>query len=154
MTLFPDYLDFPSGRAILLSVKPRFAELILTGSKRVEFRRKVPSQAIGTIALYSSAPTQAIIALVEVLETIEATSSKLWEVAKLNGGGLTRQELRAYFEEKETGFAFMLGKVQVFADPIDPKVVFKGFTPPQSFKYLTVKEHRRLVELMTARSLR
>lgn len=148
MTLFPDYSDPPNGRAILLSVKPRFADLIVSGTKRVELRRAVPAQSVDTIALYSSSPVQAIIALVDVRETIEANPSTLWKVARDNGGGLTRMELRTYFESKKTGFALMLENVRVFDRPVDPKTFFNVFTPPQFFKYLTEKELRTLVELL------
>lgn len=148
MTLFPDCSDSPSGSAILLSVKPKFADLIVAGSKRVEFRRAAPSQSVGTIALYSSLPVQAIVALVDVNETIEATPSKLWELARDNGGGLTKTELQAYFESKKTGFALMLENVRVFNKPLNPKKIFRVFTPPQSFRYLTEKELRKLVELL------
>lgn len=128
-------------------MKPRFADLIVAGSKSVELRRAVPSHAIGTIALYSSSPAQAIIALVDVRETIEASPSKLWEIARDNGGGLKRTELRTYFETKKTGFALMLENVRVFERPVNPKKFFKVFTPPQSFMYLTEKELQRLVDL-------
>ncbi|WP_071849937.1 ASCH domain-containing protein [Duganella sp. HH105] len=152
MTLFPEYSNSPSGSAILLSVKPRYADLIVAGSKRVEFRRAVPALPVGTIALYSSSPVQAIIALVDVTETIEASPTKLWELAKENGGGLTRAELRSYFESKTTGFAFMLENVRVFDRPVEPKKFFKVFTAPQSFKYLTENELRKLVGIQEQRS--
>jgi predicted transcriptional regulator len=154
MTLFPDYSDSHGGSAILLSVKPRFADLIVAGTKRVELRRAIPAQSVDTIALYSSSPVQAIIALVDVRETIEASPSKLWDVARDNGGGLTRAELRTYFEPKKTGFALMLENVRVFDKPVNPKKFFKVFTPPQSFKYLTEKELQRLVDLLDDKALK
>jgi len=144
MMLFPEYLNSQDGSAIVLSVKPRFANLIVAGSKRVEFRRAVPARPVRTIALYSSSPVQAIIALVDVKKTIEANTAGLWELAKENGGGLTRAELRSYFTSKTTGFAFMLGNVRVFKQPVDPSEFFDVFTPPQSFKYLTDDELREL----------
>lgn len=148
MTLFPDYLDSPSGRAILLSVKPKFAELIVAGSKRVELRRVIPAQPVATIALYSSSPVQAIVALVDVSETIRASPTKLWRLAKENGGGLTKAELQTYFEAKPMGFALLLANVRFFKKPINPNKVFKNFTPPQSFKYLLPKELQKLKYLL------
>lgn len=148
MTLFPDYLDSPSGRAILLSVKPKFADLIVAGSKRVELRRVIPAQPVATIALYSSSPVQAIVALVDVSETIEASPSKLWRLAKENCGGLTKVELQTYFEAKTTGFALLLVNVRIFENPINPKKVFKNFTPPQSFRYLSPKELQKFNNLL------
>lgn len=152
MTLFHDCSDSPSGSAILLSVKPKFADLIVEGSKLVELRRTIPAQPVGTIAIYSSSPVQAIVALADVKETIEASPSKLWTLARENGGGLTKSELLAYFELKKTGFALMLENVRVFAKPVSPKKIFKLFTAPQSFKYLSSKELQKLEALLEPRS--
>jgi predicted transcriptional regulator len=152
MILFPDCLNSPNGSAILLSVKPKFADLIVAGSKLVELRRSIPAQRVGTIAIYSSSPVQSIVALVDVKEAIEAPPNKLWTIAKENGGGLTRAELFSYFESKSLGFALMLENVRVFEKPVNPNKIFKPFTAPQSFKYLTTKELQKLEKLLELRS--
>lgn len=152
MTLFPEYSDAHNGSAILLSVKPKFADLIIEGSKLVELRRSIPARPVGTIAIYSSSPTQCIVALADVRKTIEASPSKLWVIAKEHGGGLTKAELLAYFDKKITGFALMLENVRVFAKPVSPKKIFKLFSAPQSFKYLTSKELQKLEALIDPRN--
>ena len=150
MTLFPEFSDSHNGSAILLSVKPKFADLIVDGSKLVELRRTVPAQTVGTIAIYSSSPVQAIVALADVSKTIEASPTKLWTIAKENGGGLTRSELMDYFESKKTGFAIMLQNVRVYDKPVLPTKIFKSFTAPQSFRYLTSKELKKLEQLLVS----
>ncbi|MBA4274292.1 MAG: hypothetical protein C0436_01425 [Alphaproteobacteria bacterium] len=150
MTLFPEFSDFHNGSAILLSVKPKFADLIVDGSKLVELRRTVPAQTVGTIAIYSSSPVQAIVALADVRETIEASPTKLWAIAKDNGGGLTRAELMDYFDSKRTGFAIMLQNVRVYEKPVLPTKIFKPFSAPQSFRYLTPKELKKLEQLLVS----
>ena len=87
MTLFPEFSDSHNDSAILLSVKPKFANLIVEGCKLVELRRSIPARPVGTIAIYSSSPTQCIVALADVRKTIEASPSKLWVIAKEHGGG-------------------------------------------------------------------
>lgn len=150
MNLFQEFSQQPTGSAILLSVKPKFADLIVDGSKLVELRRTVPAQAVGTIAIYSSSPVQAIVALADVKETIEASPTKLWAIAKDNGGGLTRAELMDYFDSKKTGFAIMLQNVRVYGTPVKPTKVFKPFSAPQSFRYLTPKELKKLEQLLVS----
>lgn len=140
-----------TGSSILISIKPRYVDLILAGSKRVELRRAAPTQAIKAMAIYSSAPIQAIVALVEIVELIETNASRLWEIARDNGGGLTRSELRGYYSGKKTGFAIMLGKVRQFDSPVDPRLIFSKFTPPQSFRYLTPDELTKLEQLLIKR---
>lgn len=150
MTLFPEFSDSHNGSAILLSVKPKFADLIVDGSKLVELRRSVPAQTVGTIAIYSSSPVQAIVALADVSETVEASPTKLWAIAKENGGGLTRAQLMDYFDSKSTGFAIMLQNVRVYDKPVLPTKIFKPFTAPQSFRYLTPKELKKLEQLLVS----
>lgn len=148
MTLFPEYSNTHNGSAILLSVKPKFANLIVAGSKLVELRRTIPAQNVGTIAIYSSSPVQMIIALADVKEIIEASPTKLWDISKRNGGGLTKAELFAYFDSKKTGFAIMLENVRVYDKPVIPTKVFKPFSAPQSFRYLTLKELKKFKQLL------
>lgn len=150
MNLFPEYSASQNNSAILLSVKPRFANLIIDGSKLVELRRTIPAQTVGTIAIYSSSPVQAIVALADVKTIIEEIPSKLWEIARENGGGLTRAELMDYFVSKKTGFAIMLHNVRMFGTPVKPAEIFDTFSAPQSFRYLTLGElnkFERLFEL-------
>ncbi|CAN5903732.1 ASCH domain protein [soil metagenome] len=152
MNHFPDYSKSPNGSAILLSVKPRFADLIVAGSKLVELRRAIPAQPVDAIVIYSSSPIQALVAIARVKEIVEATPSKLWTIANNNGGGVTKTELLAYFEGKKTGFALMLENIRIFEKPVSPKRIFKLFTPPQSFKYLTTKEFKELEILLEPRN--
>ncbi|WP_310384452.1 hypothetical protein [Roseateles sp.] len=148
MTLFPKYSDAHNGSAILLSIKPKFANLIVEGSKLVELRRAIPAQNVETIAIYSSSPVQMIVALADVKEIVEASPTKLWEISKINGGGLTKAELFAYFESKKTGFALMLENIRVYDNPLMPAKIFKPFSAPQSFRYLTPKELKKLEQLL------
>lgn len=122
MTLFSDYSNSRSGSAILLSVRPKFADLIVAGTKQVELRRSIPAQRVGTIAVYSCSPVQSIVALADVREIIEASPSKLWSLAKEHGGGLAKTELFAYFDAKKTGYALMLENVRAFSRPVNPNL--------------------------------
>ena len=150
MTLFPEYSNARNGSAILLSVKPKFANLIVEGSKLVELRRTIPARSVGTIAIYASSPVQMIVALADVKETIEASPSKLWDISRGNGGGLTKAELISYFDSKKTGFAILLQNVRVYGKPVQPTKVFKPFSAPQSFRYLIPKELTKLEQLLQA----
>ncbi|ALT78816.1 ASCH domain-containing protein [Paucibacter sp. KCTC 42545] len=144
MSLSPESSPHPGGRAVLLSIKPKYADLILAGSKRVEFRRSWAAQDVGVIVLYSSAPVQKLVGIVEVDEVIVASPTSLWKACVENGGGLTREELRTYFAGKSKGVAILLGSVHLAAKQIAPSDVFDDFVPPQSFRYLTVKEYLKI----------
>ena len=49
-----------AGRTLLLSLRPRFADAILTGAKTIEVRRRPVNASAGTpISLYASSPLRA-----------------------------------------------------------------------------------------------
>ena len=144
MTLFRECSPPPAGRAILLSIKPKYSDLILSGEKRVEFRRTWAAEEVGLIAVYASSPIQRIVALVGVDEVVWASPTKLWSHCTSRGGALTRRELNEYFNGKGQGCAVLLGVVRKLKQPIDPHAVFKEFSAPQSFRYLTAPEVKKL----------
>lgn len=144
MTLFRECLPLPAARAILLSIKPKYSDLILSGVKRVEFRRTWAAEEVGLIAVYASAPIQRIVAFVGVDAVVWASPTKLWSHCTNSGGALTRRELNEYFAGKRQGYAVLLGEVRKLRQPLDPRRVFKEFSAPQSFRYLTAAEIKRL----------
>ncbi|MGK6308645.1 ASCH domain-containing protein [Variovorax sp. DT-64] len=144
MSPFPESSPPPGGRAVLLSVKPRYADLIVAGTKQVEFRRVWAQEPVPWIAVYSSTPTQQIVGIVEVESVVLASASTLWTLNGRRGGGLTRTELRSYFAGKPKGYAVMLGRVLRPHAPVEPADIMQGFRAPQSFRYLTDPEVLRL----------
>lgn len=137
--------SLPQGaRAVLLSVKPRFADQIVDGTKKVEFRRVWASEYVPWIAIYSSSPTKMLVAIAEVESVVVASASTLWSVNCSRSGGLTRAELRSYFSGKTEGYAVMLGRVLRPKAPIEPAKIVEDFRAPQSFRYLTNAEVIRL----------
>lgn len=151
MPLFQESSPLPSGRAILLSIKPKYADLILSGSKRVEFRRSWAAQNVSIIVLYASSPIQKIVGVIEVEEVITASPTSLWKICTERAGGLTRVELRSYFAGKSRGVAVLLGKVVKPMAHIVPSSIISGFVPPQSFRYLNIDEYKRLEDQMATK---
>jgi predicted transcriptional regulator len=151
MSLFQEFLPRQGGRAVLLSIKPKYADLILAGSKRVEFRRSWAAQDVSVIVLYSSAPIQKIVGVVGVDDVIVASPTSLWKTCTDKGGGLTRDELRTYFSGKATGVAVLLGHVFAPAKHLSPSDVIDDFVPPQSFRYLHAREYLKIEKRMAAK---
>lgn len=149
MNLFQECSLPQGGRAILLSVKPKYANLIASGQKRVEFRRTWATEEVGVIAIYASSPIQRIIALVGIDSVVYASPKKLWSHCVSKGGALTYTEFTDYFDGKTDGYALLLGEVQVLKNPVDPSQSFTDFSPPQSFRYLTRDEFKSLGKRVT-----
>lgn len=148
MSLFPESCEQPSGRAVLLSIKPKYADLILAGSKRVELRRNWPSSDVGILVLYSSAPVQKLVGIAFVERIEERDFESLWKLADASGAGVTYDELRSYVNGKRTAFGVMIDRAKTAEAQVDPKDIFPDFTPPQSFIYLAPDEFRRVMHAM------
>jgi len=135
----------------LLSIKPKYAAQILSGIKRVEFRRAWAVQDVNVIVLYASSPIQKIVGVVKVDDTVTDSPTSLWKICTERGGGLTKQELRSYYTGKSQGVAVLLGEVFKFAEHIDPSDVISHFVPPQSFRYLNAVEYMELEKTVMSR---
>lgn len=145
MSLFPESSDQPGGRAVLLSIKPKYADLILAGTKKVELRRSWPSNDIGVMVLYSSSPVQRLVGIAYVDRVNETDVSGLWQLARDFGGGVSHDELVEYFSGKKTAFGIMIKNSKTAQCPADPKELFSDFCPPQSFQYLTPEEFQKVM---------
>jgi predicted transcriptional regulator len=73
----------------------------------------------------------------------------LWAISRELGGGLTRDELRDYFANRDSGYAFLLDNVRTFPKPIRPDAVVRDFRAPQSFCYLSPTELARAIKLLS-----
>lgn len=133
----------PEERALLLSLRPRFAELLLTGAKTVELRRVRPNVSSGAVALiYASAPTCALLGVAAVVEVHVADRERIW---RRHGGhtGITRAEYDAYFEGTTDAVAIALAAVRRLPRPVLLPELRRGhewFRPPQSFRYLSAEQ--------------
>ena len=133
-------------RVALISIRPCFVEKILSGEKRLEFRRSWAAEPVDVLVIYSSSPTQKIVATVNIVGVTKGSPTALWQLAKEKGGGVTRQLIYDYFKGKKLGFAIEIENLNIFEHPIDPKMVFNNFLAPQSFRYLDMKDYKKIIE--------
>lgn len=114
----------------------------------MEFRRVWAAEPVRAIAIYSSSPEKKIVGLVEVKSVEVASLTALWEFNGEFGGGLTRAELRSYFADKKVGYAVLLGERLIPSQPVAPTKLASPFRAPQSFRYLTESELKRIARSM------
>lgn len=124
---------------ILLSIKPKFAEAIIDGRKRYEFRKsKFANKDIDLVYIYSTSPVKKIIGVFKISDIIEDSPSALWDRLK-DHAGISEEEFFNYFSDSEKGFALEIKDVVKFENPIDPEALIPNFVPPQSFYYIKNK---------------
>lgn len=128
----------PSGRDVVLSVKPRYADKILDGTKTVELRRRfsdaIPSGANAWI--YSTTPTKAMTGRATIADVQKMPLRQMWAKHRLSVA-INKHEFEAYFSGLESGYAIVLQSPRPLHTPIALVDLrsFCDFEPPQSYLY-------------------
>jgi len=126
-------------KAILLSVKPQFANCLVDGVKTIELRKSFPQGlASGTkMYIYSSSPQQKIIGDCEIVSVERLPIDSLWKRA-ICEAMISWEEFVAYFDGKADGVAITLQKPRRYTDPISLRKFTSDnvVSPPQSFQYI------------------
>lgn len=138
------------NRMIVLSLKPRFAEAILAGTKTVELRRTTPKIEVPTRALlYATTPVRALLGTCIITDVRSANLTALWREYGPRSE-LSHDEFKRYFEGLDIGTALPLSN-QRSLDRIVPlhdlRAKPRGFRPPQSFAYVDTKTGNRLLKM-------
>ena len=119
---------------ILLSVKPQYAHKLIDGTKKFEYRKRLPQLNVSKILVYSSYPEKKIIGEIEIIGTISMKKSPLWEQTKCQAG-ISREEFRTYFKGCSLAHAYIVGNVRRYKTPLDLSSFNIGHAP-QSFVYI------------------
>jgi predicted transcriptional regulator len=132
---------------MLLSVRPRFAESILAGTKRAEIRRQRPGAQPGTpVIIYATKPVAAVVGTAYIDRVCYGDPIDLWE--KHRGEmGVTRQDYEVYLEGVPTAYLLILHRVQRLAAPLTLHDMREAsaFQPPRSYRYVNRSTLRELV---------
>ena len=137
-------------RMIVLSLKPRFAEAILAGTKTVEMRRTTPKIEVPTRALlYASTPVRAMLGTCIITCITSADLAALWQEYG-SRAELSYNEFKRYFEGMEVGTALTLARQRPLTRRVplqDLRAEPMGFRPPQSFAYIDTRIGNRLLRM-------
>jgi predicted transcriptional regulator len=129
----------------LISVHPTFAHKILTGSKKVEFRKTRFRKDVSHIVIYSTAPEKKLLGFFEVTEIEEGTPSTLWQRYR-KCSGIDKIFYSTYYNSNKKGYAIKIGNVYKLDKPKNFSCLKKFKSPPQNFCYLDSTSFSRLVK--------
>lgn len=123
--------------SIVLSIKPIFTNLILSGQKTIEMRSKIGTKFANDskIIIYSSTPTKAIagtakIKLIQQVRKDFITSNHLHKIC------ISQAFFKEYMQNREYCYLIELKDVKKLTNPIPLSDLKKlNFTAPQSFCY-------------------
>lgn len=124
-----------AGRVALFSIKPRFAEAILAGSKTVEFRRTGLAADVSHVVIYATAPIQRVVGTFEVAGVERAMPEALWETYS-QVGGIALDDYSGYFDGTDTAYAIKVRSPRQLASPLTLADLSPGLRAPQSYQYL------------------
>jgi predicted transcriptional regulator len=119
---------------VILSIKPKYADAIFAGKKKVEFRKSLFKEGIKIVLVYSSSPVQRIIGYFTIEKIVRDSPHRLWEKFG-EAGFIDKENFFKYFADKKTGYSICIDKVVKFPEVVNPFEKFDRFTPPQSFCY-------------------
>ena len=140
--------DLREGSWLFLSIRPIFWEMVRTGTKRVELRRKMPKLVPPyNVVLYATSPIRAVVGVGRVAGVAAADIGSLW-ITHGPHAGIERAAFDAYFTGLNVGNALVLTAVEVLNEPIplDQLRDRLGWTsPPQSFRYIQEPETEHLL---------
>lgn len=124
-----------TGRVALFSIKPQYADAILSGSKEVEFRRTALAPDVSHVVIYATTPVQRVIGAFEVAGVEEAPPAALWDVYG-RVGGIARDDYMGYFRGAQSAYAIRVSRPSRWAQPLSLQDLSPGLRPPQSYQYL------------------
>ena len=119
---------------ILLSIKPKFSNKILSGEKKYEFRKRKPKQTSNKVYIYESNPTKQIVGWFIYNRILTGSPIEIWEKCR-HLGGIERESFFQYCNGNHIIHAFEIKTSFRFELPINPYQLIHGFSPPQDFQY-------------------
>jgi predicted transcriptional regulator len=126
-------------QVILMSIKPKYAEQIMRGSKTVELRRVAPNlDKSAVILIYESTPVKAITGYAFITAISKLSPSEAW--AQYAGKAqISKHDFDEYYQGTDQAFVIHLKEAVRLLEPIslaDLRSERILSNPPQSYRYL------------------
>lgn len=121
---------------ILLSIKPEYAEKILSGEKRFEYRKALPTKKeINICVIYATQPVGKVIGEFEIEEFLSESPNSLWEKTK-KFSGISKEFFHDYFLDRPVAHALSIKSTKRYNEPLEIKEILSSGLAPQSFCYI------------------
>ena len=125
----------------ILSLKPQYVELILSGKKTVELRNRVVRMEPGTVIwIYATKPVGGIVALAELDSVVHDTPAQIW-VRYEREMCIDRAHFDSYIDNRESVSALILSSVRELKQSVTLDWIRRSvgnFQPPQFYSRLSL----------------
>lgn len=129
-----------------MAIHQRYAEAIMDGTKRVEFRKRPLADDIDTVWVYATAPVSKVIGQFSVSEIVQASPQVIWERYGAVGV-IDHDDFFDYYGSRDTAVAIIVGSAERLPDPVGLDAINPKPAIPQSFAYLSATSTPALVTL-------
>lgn len=119
-----------------MSIHPQYADAILAGTKRVEFRKRRLAPDVSTVVIYATRPVGRIVGTFDVLGHEVAAPDELWNRHRAHAG-ISTAGYRAYYAQTKAAVGILIGGVRRLPQPRQLTDLPGLNRPPQSFSYLS-----------------
>ena len=122
-------------RDILLSIKPEYVKQIMNGTKKYEFRKRIPKDvtSIDRVYIYCTAPVSKVVGYFVFDTVLKGCSSDLW-MNTVEYSGISVEDFMEYFKGCILCYAYRISRVVCFDEPY-----VLPCHPPQDFMYMTME---------------
>ena len=131
--------DYNIRKYLFISVKPEFANKIVSKEKTIELRKLLPHVNIGDyIIIYASSPTKSVIGYGIIKQIIEKSPQRMWNE---HSGflGIDKERFDEYYADKERAIGIEIHKIKK-VKPISLeslRTIDPTFHPPQIYRYVS-----------------
>jgi predicted transcriptional regulator len=121
---------------VLLSIKPEYADKILSGEKKFEFRKSIFKRTdVTAIIIYATMPVGKVVGEFEIENILSDRPEEIWYQTK-EASGISKFFFDAYFLNREKAYAIQVKNVKSYKTPMDLGDLKQGLKAPQSFAYI------------------
>lgn len=124
-----------TGRQVVMSVHPQYAEAIMDGRKTVEFRKRPLAADVTVVWVYATAPVQRVIGHFVAGPSVIAKPRALWRRFQRQGC-IARSDFDRYYATSSVGFGIQILRATRLRSPLPIASLLPSGVPPQSFAYV------------------
>jgi len=119
-----------------LSIKPEYAEKILQGIKRYEFRKNLfKNPHVKTVVLYATMPLGKVVGEFDIETVLSGAPNFIWSETHEHSG-ISKSYFNNYFHGRETAHAIKVACVRRYKIPLALNKLIPEGNAPQSYRYI------------------
>ncbi|HEB26937.1 MAG TPA: ASCH domain-containing protein [Porticoccus sp.] len=120
----------------LLPIRPKYVDEILSGNKKVEFRRTKFKRDVRYIVIYACYPVKKIVGYFDVEMIDDTTPQMAWDNYG-SVGSIDQDSFNDYYKGSERAYVIGIDEVVCFDNHLSLSDICTELQAPQSYRYLS-----------------